>query len=134
MSHRLLTMLDVLRFKLERPIFISPAEGSLGRFLGWDSESEHNFDRWAEVLAVDCFVDGVYHRDQVQLVVRQAHSIGFTGIGVYPDWKNGQGRPQVGFHFGVRPTRAMGDPATWGHLSGQYVSIDLALQAIEGAA
>ena len=53
MSARLVTMLDVLRFKLGSPIEISLSEYALGRNLGVGKMSEHNIDEWGEVLAVD---------------------------------------------------------------------------------
>ena len=51
MSARLVTMLDVLRFKLGSPIEISASEYALGRELGRGKMSEHNVDHWGEVLA-----------------------------------------------------------------------------------
>ena len=62
MSPRLVTMLDVLRFRLGRPIETSESEYALGRNLGRNELSEHNVDEWGEVLAVDCFISGVYNR------------------------------------------------------------------------
>ena len=53
MSARLITMLDVLRFRLGRPIAISASEYALGRNLGVGKMSEHNIDEWGEVLAVE---------------------------------------------------------------------------------
>ena len=50
-SPRLVTMLDVLRFKLGSPIEISGSEYALGRNLGRNELSEHNVDEWGEVLA-----------------------------------------------------------------------------------
>ena len=84
MSPRLLTMLDVLRFKLGSPISISLAKGSIGR--QDETDSEHNVSKWGEVLAVDCFVGGVYGHEQVWSVVEEATRLGFTGIGIYPEW------------------------------------------------
>ena len=95
MSPRLVTMLDVLRFKLGGPIEISLSEYALGRELGRNDLSEHNVDHWQEVLAVDCFISGVYNRAQVEAVVYEATGIGFTGIGVYSDTTNNQGEEQV---------------------------------------
>ena len=74
MSPRLVTMLDVLRFRLVRPIAISASEYALGRNLGRGKMSEHNVDEWGEVLAVDCFIGGVYNRAQVEAVVYEARS------------------------------------------------------------
>jgi len=131
MSARLVTMLDVLRFKLGSPIEISASEYALGRNLGRGKMSEHNVDEWGEVLAVDCFVSGVYNRAQAEAVVYEAEAIGFTGIGVYSDTRNNQGQEQVMFHLGVRPNELMGSPATWGRISGKYTSLMAAVQLLK---
>jgi len=131
MSARLVTMLDVLRFKLGSPIEISASEYALGRELGRGKMSEHNIDHWGEVLAVDCFISGVYNRAQVEAVVYEAEGIGFTGIGVYSDTHNNQGDDQVMFHLGVRPNELMGSPATWGRISGKYTSLIAAVQSLK---
>jgi len=131
MSPRLLVMLDVLRHEVGTPIIISKHKDSLGRFLGKSNKSEHNYDHWGEILAADCFLSGVYFRSQVENVVNVAKSIGFTGIGVYPEWTNNRGKPQCGFHFGVRPTRIMSNPATWGVVGGKSVSLASALSHIK---
>ena len=131
MSARLITMLDVLRFRLGSPIEISLSEYALGRSLGRGKMSEHNIDHWGEVLAVDCFVSGVYNRAQAEAVVYEAEGIGFTGIGVYSDTRNNQGEVQVMFHLGVRPNESMGSPATWGRISGKYTSMIAAVQSLK---
>ena len=131
MSARLVTMLDVLRFKLGSPIEISASEYALGRELGRNDLSEHNVDHWGEVLAVDCFISGVYNRAQVEAVVYEAKGIGFTGIGVYSDTHNNEGKEQVMFHLGVRPTELMGSPATWGRVDHDYTSLIAAIQSIK---
>jgi hypothetical protein len=131
MSARLITMLDVLRFKLGSPIEISASEYALGRNLGRNELSEHNVDEWGEVLAVDCFISGVYNRAQAEAVAHEAEQIGFTGIGVYSDTHNNYGDPQVMFHLGVRPNELMGSPATWGRVAGKYTSLIAAVQSLE---
>ena len=135
MSARLVTMLDVLRFRLGSAIEISASEYALGRELGRElgrgKMSEHNIDEWGEVLAVDCFISGVYNRAQSEAVVYEATSIGFTGIGVYSDTTNNQGEEQVMFHLGVRPTEMMGNPATWGRVDHDYTSLIAAIQSIK---
>ena len=131
MSPRLVTMLDVLRFRLSSAIEISASGAALGRNLGRDKLSEHNVDHWGEVLAVDCFIGGVYNRAQTEAVVYEAEGIGFTGIGVYSDTHNNQGDDQVMFHLGVRPNELMGSPATWGRISGKYTSLIAAVQSLE---
>jgi hypothetical protein len=131
MSARLVTMLDVLRFKLGSPIEISASEYALGRNLGRNELSEHNIDHWGEVLAVDCFIGGVYNRIQAEAVAHEAEGIGFTGIGVYSDTHNNQGDDQVMFHLGVRPTEMMGSPATWGRVDHDYTSLMAAVQSLK---
>ena len=131
MSPRLVTMLDVLRFRLGRPIAISASEYALGRNLGRGKMSEHNIEEWGEVLAVDCFISGVYNRAQAEAVVYEAEGIGFTGIGVYSDTHNNKGEEQVMFHLGVRPNELMGSPATWGRISGKYTSLMAAVQSLK---
>ena len=131
MSARLVTMLDVLRFKLGSPIAVSASEYALGRNLGRGKMSEHNVDHWGEVLAADCFISGVYNRAQAEAVVYEATGIGFTGIGVYSDTHNNRGEEQVMFHLGVRPNELMGSPATWGRVDGEYTSLIAAIQSIK---
>ena len=131
MSARLITMLDVLRFKLGSAIEISASEYALGRNLGVGKMSEHNIDEWGEVLAVDCFIGGVYNRAQAEGVAHEATAIGFTGIGVYSDTHNNQGDDQVMFHLGVRPNELMGSPATWGRVNGEYTSLMAAIQSLK---
>ena len=131
MSARLVTMLDVLRFKLGSPIAVSASEYALGRNLGRGKMSEHNIDEWGEVLAVDCFIGGVYNRAQAEAVAHEAEGIGFTGIGVYSDTHNNRGEEQVMFHLGVRPNELMGSPATWGRVNGEYTSLMAAIQSLK---
>ena len=131
MSPRLVTMLDVLRFHIGRPIEISKSSYALGREQGRDQMSEHNVDHWGEVLAADCFISGIYNRAQSEAVVYEATSIGFTGIGVYSDTHNNKGEEQVMFHLGVRPNELMGSPATWGRVDHDYTSLIAAIQSIK---
>jgi hypothetical protein len=113
------------------PVSISLAPGAVGRNFGPDVDSQHNFDRWGEVRAVDVFVEGVDSKAQASRVLDIATSVGFTGVGVYPDWKNNDGDPQVGFHLDVREVREMGVPAMWGRLGQDYVSAEFALSQME---
>lgn len=130
MSPRLLVMMDILRHTLGSRIYISKNEDSLGRELGYQDESQHNIDRWAEVRAGDFFVEHVYFKTQVSSVVEEMKRIGFTGIGVYPGTQNNSGKMQPMFHGDVRTNKAMGSPSTWGRVNGEYVSIDVALNKI----
>ena len=83
------------------------------------------------MLAVDCFISGVYNRAQAESVVYKAEGIGFTGIGVYSDTHNNQGDDQVMFHLGVRPNEDMGSPATWGRVDHDYTSLMAAIQSLK---
>ena len=130
MSPRLVTLLDVLRFKCGSPIEPSLNAGALGRRLGAGSQSAHNVDVWGQVLAVDFFVSGVFGREQAEEIVNLMRGLGFTGIGVYTDTRNNRGVEQVMFHGDVRPTAAMGNPATWGRVNGNYTSLIAAIQSL----
>jgi hypothetical protein len=132
MSPRLLTLLDLWRWRLGCPVRISPVEGALVRELGPNRESEHNVDRWGECLAADVFADEVWTRSETDKAVRLAAECGFTGIGVYADTRNARGVDQVMFHLGVRPTHSMGTPATWGRVGHQYVSLAAAVAELPG--
>jgi hypothetical protein len=131
MSPRLVTMLDVLRHRIGSVIAISASDYALGRNLGLGKMSAHNIDEWQEVLAVDCFIGGVYNRQQAEAVVHEARLIGFTGIGVYSDTRNNRGQEQVMFHLDVRPNELMGSPATWGRVDGEYKSLIAAVQSLK---
>lgn len=131
MSPHLTIRLDILRYRLGRPIHISANPMAIGRNNGPIGMSDHNVDKWGEVRGVDVFVEGVTTKDQAMRVVRVANELGFTAIGVYPEWRNNIGENQVGFHFGYRPRCKMGDPDTWGQVGGDYVGVDLALDMIQ---
>lgn len=126
MSDELVARLDCLRGVWGDRIRISAAEGSLGRHSGRDDTSQHNFDKWREVRAVDVMVDGVRSVADAEEFVRLATEIGFTGIGVYPNW-----RPMYGFHLDVREDKKYGEPALWGRIGAKYVSIEEAFDELE---
>jgi len=100
MSPDLLRKLDEFRERLGVPVMISPAAGSLGRNLGMFDLSQHNVDLWGEVRAVDIMPVGV----DLETAYDAARAVGFTGVGLYPDWS-----PYPGLHLDVRP----GPVALW---------------------
>lgn len=118
MSPRLLTLLDVLRFTLNKPIVISPHKDALGRRLGPNEMSSHNIDVHGEVLAADFFCPWIRHQDEVRHVFNRMRELGFTGIGVYADTQY-KGKFCPMFHGDVRTTHKMGSPATWGRIAGK---------------
>ena len=130
MSPRLLVLLDVYRTMWGLPVSISGHNKAVGRCLGRDNTTQHNIERWGEVRAVDCFPSGM-EPTSVADAVQLADEIGFTGIGLYPQWRNNKGEVQPGLHLDVRSDRRPGDPATWGYLNGEWVSINDAIEWCE---
>ena len=131
MCPRLLVLTDVFRHQWGRRVRVSNNEFALGRRLG-DSESQHNVDRYDECRAIDCFPEGLVYREDAELAIELAKEVGFTGIGLYPDWSGG-----VGLHLDTRRSNVPGDPATWGALSTadgeqNYVTLEFALLAMSG--
>ena len=127
-SPSLLVRLDVLRHMWGKPIRISAAPGAIGRMAG-DSQSQHNFERWGIVRAIDVMPAGIGTPEAANGFYLLAVDVGFTGIGWYPDWK-----PAPGFHLDVRSDHEPGAPATWGGVKndlGQqvYVSLNDALES-----
>lgn len=114
MDPALLVLLDRLRARLAPltpdaggvPISISPHPRAIGRHDGPDGDSQHNIDRWGEVRAIDVMphIGRQYRRNVVGIAI----DVGFTGVGVYPDWE-----PRWGLHLDTRQDRKPGDPATW---------------------
>lgn len=103
-SPRLLVLLDLFREHWSAPVVISPHHRAIGRH---DGTSQHNVERWGEVRAVDIMPDGL--DDRRHEAVTLARRVGFTGIGLYPDWQ-----PSAGLHLDVRIDRVPGNPAMWG--------------------
>ena len=126
MDPRWLVLADAARNTLGVAVHISGHPRALGRRMGRDAQTRHNVERWGTVQAGDVFVEGVYTREQAEHVVTVLLEVGFTGVGVYPDWTNNQGKRQVGFHADVRKA----DLSTWGYVNGQEVSLEKALEAV----
>ncbi len=122
MDQRLLVLLDVFRYRWGMAVQISPAGGSLGRHLGPLADSDHNLDRWPYVYAADVMPKGMDTRANAQRAVQIAVDVGFTAIGLYPDWK-----PHPGLHLSTRPSREPGAPATWGGVMDDGVQDYIAL-------
>ena len=126
---RLLILLDSLRHQWGQPIRISPADGAIGREMR-DSISQHNIDKWGSVRAVDVYPEGVTNEHQAREFIDLAEQVGFTGIGVYPDWAGG-----IGFHLDVRVDAQPGKPAKWGAVNNEngvqrYVALSQALEMV----
>ncbi len=125
MSLELLRKVDEFRHRLGYPVSISPAFGAIGRpVIGADDtaaesgaeRSYHNYLIHGEVMALDLLPSppGGATLAERQRWVNVARAVGFTGIGLYPDW-----RPRAGIHLDVRPVSALAQgqtAATWAGL------------------
>ena len=116
-SPKLLEKLDRFALVWKKPVIISSAKGAIGRHCGANDTSQHNFDKWDEVRAIDIFPQGLT-RENSREALSIAKSVGFTGIGFYSDTK-----PSMMMHVDVRTSRVEGEPALWGRENGKYVSI-----------
>lgn len=129
MDLRLLMLLDSFRHQLGRPVDISEHQLALGRYDGPEGTSDHNFDRWGSVRAVDCFCD-IRDRDDGEDTVSLAFDTGFNAVGIYPHWNGG-----IGLHLGTRETLSIDEPAEWGAINRDgeqhYVSMRVAMNEIE---
>jgi len=97
----LLLALDEFRERLGVPVVISPAEGAIGRLSG--REGSQHLPR-PMVNAIDVMPVGV----SLERAYQVAREVGFTGIGLYPDWQ-----PRPGIHLDMRPGRKPENPALW---------------------
>lgn len=118
----LLVRMDILRFQIRSMIYISPVDGAVGRNNGQDDKSLHNVSYYGQVRAVDFFAPGANPRE----VVKRMVSLGFTGIGVYPNGK-WNGERETRYHGDTRHDREMGNPAKWGVIDGDTVTLKEAL-------
>lgn len=127
-----LVRLDVLRGLWGASIQISGAARALGRRNGRDNDSDHNVDRRGKVQCIDGFPAGLRTREDAERFRDLAQKVGFSSIGLYPDWSS------PGVHVGMRPGHGGNSPmAIWGAITkGEkqvYVSWDKALQKLPGA-
>jgi hypothetical protein len=110
MNTELVALVDELGRRVDEAggeLRISPADGALGRKLGPNDDSQHNVTKWGEVRAADVMITGIDLQDAYDL----AREVGFTGVGVYPDWD-----PDPGLHVDVREDASPDDPAQWAGL------------------
>lgn len=118
MDQQLLVMIDEFRQRLGYRVDISPAPGAIGRpVIGQEANPEeqnsstwHNYFKHGAVMAIDLMPvppagATPYERERWLKIARE---VGFTGIGIYPDWK-----PRPGIHVDVRTDRQPGAPALW---------------------
>lgn len=129
-DYNLLQALDDFRELWGAPVYISTAEGAVGRQAGIHIRSYHNIDHWGMVKAVDVFPSSMGTPASANVALGYATRCGITGFGLYPHWQY-KGRRHAGLHLDVREI-----PARWGAVkdkTGQqiYVSYDEALAAFD---
>lgn len=112
---KLLVKLDEFRHRWGRPVDVSPADGSIVRYLG-DSYSQHNIDRYGKTNAIDVFPHGMNSIGERRRAYKIAQEVGFTGIGIYTDTK-----PSNLLHVDVRDSEEV---ATWSRVDGDYKVIN----------
>lgn len=126
MDPRLLVLLDSFRHQWGSKVVISPHPAAIGRELGATQLSDHNVDLHGRVHGIDVMPADMRTQLAVNQAVRIARRVGFTAIGVYPDW-----RPHAGLHLGTRPGNHPKDPALWGAVRRDerqvYVDLDAAI-------
>lgn len=111
MSTKLVLGLNAFALDWGAAVHISPHPDALGRFMGPDSASAHNIDRWGMVLGADTMPMGLEGATQYARAYAIAKRHGFVGFGVYPHWS-----PRPGIHLDMAPRagRGNGGPlATW---------------------
>lgn len=119
LSVDLLKKLDEFRSRIGQRVLISPAPGALLRFNPEKKESQHF---WLKGNAADIMLPDGIHLDTAYSI---AQDVGFTGIGIGPEWK-----PFPGMHLDVRQTEN-NRIASWGYMkqNGEQVIIS-ALDAL----
>ena len=115
--------LDSLRSEWNAPIYVSKANGAIGR--KDDSNSYHNINKHGCVMAVDIFPRYCYSADDVRRFRKIAEQVGFTGIGVYPNWSGG-----IGFHVDVRKQDYI---SSWSRVNRHYRSFEYGVKYIEAS-
>tara|TARA_R110000851_G_C13089506_1_gene566728 strand:+ start:298 stop:711 length:414 start_codon:yes stop_codon:yes gene_type:complete len=118
MNPKILPMLDEFRRRWKRRCSISKHPDALGRYLE-KSHSQHNLDRFEFVNAADIFPSGLKTSLDCECAYEVAKDIGFTGIGIYLDTKQG-----IMMHLDVRDAPL----AKWARVDGEYVSIERAFE------
>lgn len=112
----LLQKLDEFAHNWGGSVIVSPAAGAIIRD---DPTSQHH--RFLG-NAIDVMLPDMVTKADANRAINVAKNVGFTGIGIYPDWL-----PYAGMHLDVRE----GSRATWGGVdvdgSQEYIAINKAV-------
>jgi hypothetical protein len=134
-DNRWIILMDAFRLKTG-PCTLSPNERALGRRDGVNNRTgfdAHNIDKHGIVMGGDIFPHWqVSHSEYVSalMAVSYAKEVGFTGIGLYPEWIL-HGERRYGLHLDTRRTHQPGEPAEWGYVDGEFVHIKQALKILQ---
>lgn len=127
---RWLVLADSFRLQTGKCI-LSPHPRALGRrddIIGGTGYDAHNIDKHGLVEAGDTF-PYINELEGESLSMYKAFNIakkiGFTGIGIYPEWTLNEKR-RCGIHLDVRSGILPGNPTTWGYVDGKFVTIETA--------
>lgn len=115
MAESTLLTLDAFRHAWGAPVVVSPNPAALARYLGPESMSGHNVDRWEWCYAVDVFPTGMETAKDRTRALACALTSGATGVGLYLDTTPGQM-----IHIDTRPDRTPHHPRLWSRIGGKY--------------
>jgi len=132
---RWLVLIDAFRLRTGK-CSLSPHPRALGRRDGVNDRTGydgHNIDKHGFVMAGDVFPhmpEGSVEYVDAYNSVRYAKKVGFTGIGLYPEWRK-DGLRRFGLHLDTRRTVSPSHPATWGFIDGKFIDIETALNTLK---
>ena len=112
MDPELLEIMDKFVDLWGKKVWISPAEGAIGRRM--NNTSGHNISHWGMVKAIDLMMEDLEDGDDFKRAYECGRDAGALGVGVYPDWKT-SGKPTPGVHLDTKPRegRKAGNPGRW---------------------
>ena len=120
MCPRLLVLLDAIRSAWHAKIKVSNGANAIGRTTG---SSDHNWKLHGQVRGIDVVPEACRTRYDAERFIHFAKLLGFTSIGIYPQWRQG-----CGFHLGTRDQNHI---STWGYIDGQYCTLQQALDTMQ---
>ena len=118
-SPELLIRMDAMRGVLGYPIYVSPADGSIGRHGSIETgRSYHKYRQHGGVVkAIDVFPIKV----EPEKWLKVARLVGIRGFGFYPQgWFNGRPHPRI--HLDVRDKKG-----SWSVIDGEEQALSLGI-------
>lgn len=93
----------------------SPVSGAIGREYGSTTSQHYAVNRMITAIDVQ-----VINGPSLESLYGIAVGVGFTGIGIYPEWEPFK----KGMHLDVRETRIAGNPAKWSEVGGERLGVE----------